>query len=168
MANWVIERLDKTHKREGFQCGKESLDQFLKTQASQYEKKRLGRTFVAVSPGDKVVRGFITIATGSLTLEALPPAGGKGLPRHPIPTVHLGRLAVDRTVQGQRLGETLLLYFLKMTLELAEEWGVFAIDLWAIDEEARSFYQKYGFQPLQDNPLHLYLPVATVAKAAPK
>jgi GNAT superfamily N-acetyltransferase len=168
MANWVIERLDKTHQREAFHCGKAPLDQFLKTQASQYEKKRISRTLVAVMPGEKEVRGFITIATGSITLDALPASGRKGLPKHPIPTVHLGRLAVDQAAQGQRLGETLLLYALRMTLEVAENLGIFAIDVWAIDEDARSFYQKYGFLPLDDNPFHLYLPLATLAKAKPK
>jgi len=167
MADWLIERLNKTHQREGFQCGKDALDHFLKTLAGQYERKRLGRTFVAVAPGEKAVRGFFTVATGSLTIEALPPAARKGLPKHPLPTAHLGRLAVDQSHRGRRLGETLLLTFLQMALKLAEDWGVFAVDLWAIDEDARSFYTKYGFLPLEDDPLHLYMPLTTLAKALP-
>jgi predicted GNAT family N-acyltransferase len=167
MANWVIERLHKSHDRESFCCGNDSLDRFLKTQASQYEKKRVGRTFVAVSPGENIVRGFVTMATGSISLDALAASGRKGLPKHPIPTVHLGRLAVDQSARGQRLGETLLLYVLKMTIELAERLGVFAVDVWALDAIARSFYQKYGFLPLEDDPFHLYLPLATLAKAKP-
>jgi hypothetical protein len=48
---------------------------------------------------------------------------------------------------------------------------VFAVDLFSKDDDAKRFYQKYGFIPLQDDPFHLYLPMATVramfAQAAP-
>jgi hypothetical protein len=40
--------------------------------------------------------------------------------------------------------------------------GVFAADVWAMDEQACPFYLKYGFIPLEDAPLHLYLPIETV------
>ncbi len=162
MADWVIERLDKSHERGAFCCGKEPLDTFLKALAGQYEKKRVGRTFVATACGDKKVLGYYTAATNSFALDALPAGRRKGLPKHPIPTVHLGRLAVDRSCQGKRLGEILLYHFLHKALEFSEELGVFAVDVWAMDEQALPFYLKYGFIPLEDAPLHLYLPIATV------
>jgi GNAT superfamily N-acetyltransferase len=164
MAEWVIERLSRVHRKEDFQCGNESLDRFLKTLAGQYERKRFGRTFVAVAPGDNVVRGYYTCATGSFALEALPSSARRGLPRHTVPTLHLGRLAVDQSCQGRRLGETLLFHFLQSSLETSADWGVFAVDLWAIDENARAFYTRYGFVSLEDDPLHLYLPIGTVTQ----
>jgi hypothetical protein len=45
---------------------------------------------------------------------------------------------------------------------VAERIGVFAVDLFSKDDEAKRFYLKYGFIPLQDDPFHLYLPMATV------
>jgi GNAT superfamily N-acetyltransferase len=164
MAEWVIERLDKTHARGSFFCGKEPLDTFLKTLVSQYEKKRVGRTFVAAAAGEKKVLGYYTTATGSFALDALPEGRRKGLPKHPIPTVHLGRLAVDQSCQGQGLGETLLFHFLHKARAVSEELGVFAVDVWAMDEQALPFYLKYGFSPLEKAPLHLYLPIGTVEK----
>ncbi len=53
MDEWQIERLDASHKREAFTCGKAPLDEFLRALVSQYEKRRLGRTYDAVRPGDK-------------------------------------------------------------------------------------------------------------------
>jgi hypothetical protein len=32
----------------------------------------------------------------------------------------------------------------------------------AIDDDAAKLYRKYGFAPLLDSPLHLFLPMATV------
>lgn len=164
MADWVIERLSKSHDRGAFCCGKDSLDAFLKTLVGQYEKKRVGRTFVATAPGDKRVLGYYTAAAGSFGLDALAEKDRKGLPKHPIPTIHLGRLAVDRSCQGKALGETLLFHFLRRALEVSEGLGVFAVDVWAMDEQALPFYLKYGFIPLQGATLHLYLPIGTVAK----
>jgi GNAT superfamily N-acetyltransferase len=164
MAEWIIERLNKAHERDSFCCGKESLDTFLHTLVSQYEKKRVGRTFVATAPDEKKVLGYYTAAAGAFSLDALPESSRKGLPKHPIPTIHLGRLAVDRSCQGQGLGEILLFHFLQKALQVAEDLGVFAVDVWAMEEQALPFYLKYGFIPLQDAPLHLYLPIKTVEK----
>ena len=56
----------------------------------------------------------------------------------------------------------LLFHFLKTACDVAERIGVFAVDLFAKDDDAKHFYLKYGFIPLQDDPFHLYLPMATV------
>jgi CelD/BcsL family acetyltransferase involved in cellulose biosynthesis len=48
MDDWRIERLERTHVRDQFDCGKPSLDDFLRTLVSQYEKRNLGRTYVVV------------------------------------------------------------------------------------------------------------------------
>jgi GNAT superfamily N-acetyltransferase len=162
MSDWLIERLDASHERGSFCCGKDPLDNFLKTLVGQYERKRLGRTFVATSPGDKRVVGFYTSATGSFSLDSLPEKVRKKLPRQPIPTIHLGRMAVDRACQGKGLGKTLLFHFLHTALAVSRDLGVFAADVWAKDDEALPFYLKYGFIQLQDAPLHVYLPMKTV------
>ena len=162
MAEWIIEPLERSHEREEFHCGHDALDSFLKTLAGQYEKRGIGRTFVAVRPGEKRVFGYYTSAAGSFSLEALPRSARKKLPKHSLPTIHLGRLAVDASCQGQRLGETLLVHFLHAVLKTAKEVGVYAVDVRAIDENSRRFYLKYGFLTLEDAPLHLYLPLATV------
>ena len=80
-----------------------------------------------------------------------------------MPVVLLGRLAVDQTAQGQGLGETLLLDALKRCLDLSQQLGVHAVEVVAIDSQAKAFYEKYGFVPLLDQELHLFLPLTTVA-----
>jgi GNAT superfamily N-acetyltransferase len=164
MGDWLIERLDKTHQRAEFRCGQASLDDFLRTLVSQYEKRNLGRTYVAVRRGEKRVYGYYTLASATLSVPDLPGHGARKLPRHPIPAILLARLAVDRTTQGQGLGAFLLIDALKRCLELAEQLGVHAVAVDAIDQQASKFYQKYGFVPLLDSPLHLHFPVATIQK----
>ncbi len=163
MANWIISRLEQKHDRSAFSCGKAPLDAYLQTLVSQYEKRRLGRTYVATEADSTRVAGYYTLASGSIGLSILTENVRKKLPKHPVPAIHLGRLAVDQTFHGRRLGETLLFHALRLALELSEKLGAFAIDVLAIDEEAVTFYQKYGFLVLEDDPRHLYLPMATVA-----
>ncbi len=110
MGTWTIERLAKTHDRQAFRCDDGPLDLFLKTLATQYEKKRLGRTFVATRPDETIVCGFYTVASGSFVSDFLPAALRKRLPKHPVPTVHLGRLGVDMSCRGLGLGQALLFH----------------------------------------------------------
>lgn len=163
MAEWEIERLRADHDRSAFSCGKLSLDAFLTSLASQYEKRSLGRTYVAVETGLLRVAGYYTLAAGSVGVSCLTETVRKKLPKHPIPTIHLGRLAVDHAFQGRRLGETLLFHALHSALDLSEKLGAFAVDVWAIDDEATKFYQKYGFIPFTDDLKHLFLPMKTIA-----
>ena len=164
MPDWPIVPITGQHERLGFSCGKPPLDDFLRTLVSQYEKRHLGRTYVACHPATRRVAGYYTLASGSVAFQNLPAEAAKKLPRHPVPTVILARLAVDRTAQGQGLGEALLIDASRRTLDLSEALGIHAVEVDAIDEQARGFYEKYGFVPLTGQPLRLYLPVATIRK----
>lgn len=161
-TDWLIEPFTRSHDRSAFDCGRPILNEFLQVRVSQYEKRRLGKTFVAIRPGTTTVVGYYTLAAGAIAFDHLPDSNARKLPKHPVPVVLLARLAVDRSTQGQRLGETLLLDALQRSLDLAQGLGVHAIEVDALDEDAARFYRKYGFTPLLDDPLHLFLPLATV------
>jgi hypothetical protein len=38
------------------------------------------------------------------------------------------------------------------------------VEVTAIDPSAKAFHQRYGFSPLLDQELHLFLPMATLRK----
>jgi len=162
VVDWIIEPFGKSHDRSAFTCGKPALDEFLRTRVSQYEKRRLGKTFVAVLQGEQRVRGYYTLAAGAVAFEHLPTVASTKLPKHPIPVILLARLAVDLSAQGQGLGEKLLLDALQRSLDLSDSLGAHAVEVNALDDSAIAFYVKYGFSPLLDNPRHLYLPLATI------
>ena len=163
-----IERLDRTHVRDRFECGVPSLDNFLRALVSQYEKRNLGRTYVAVRGTEPHVLGYYTISSSAVAFETLPAEGSKKLPRHPVPVVLVARLAVDRTAQGQRLGERLLTDALARSVDLSAKLGIHAVVVDAVDQKAKAFYEKYQFTVLLDGELHLYLPITTIAAAFTK
>ena len=168
MNDWRIERLDRTHVRDQFDCGKARLDDCVRTLVSQYEKRNLGRTYVAVMAPERRVLGYYTIASGAVSVDSLPARIGKKLPRHPVPVVLIARLAVDRNAQGHRLGEKLLLGAFARAVVLSAELGIHSVVVDAIDQEARASYQKYQFVSLLDNEFHLYLPVSTIVEGPGK
>lgn len=165
MAELQIEPLADDHERGEFSCGKAPLDVFIRTQAGQYARKDVGRTFVAVRAGERKVIGYYTLAASSIEFAHLPKDLAKRLPKHPVPVVLLGRLAVDTSARGQKLGSDLLTDAFRRTLRIAEDLGVFAVHVHALDDEAKAFYARFGFRSLLDQERHLVLPIATIRKS---
>ena len=163
LEDWTIELLLPHHGREAFDCGVESLNVFLRQQAGQNAKKDFSRTFVAVPEvGSSSLIGYYTLAMSSLGFEELPQE--RHLPHYPVPIAHLGRLAVDVRYRGRHIGEALLFHALLRVQKLSEEIGVFAVEVKALEEAVSRFYIRYGFQPLADDPLHLYLTLKSIRK----
>jgi GNAT superfamily N-acetyltransferase len=163
LIHWLVERFRSDHVRSEFSCGVNSLDNFIRLLASQYEQRSLGKTYVAVAPGASVVRGYYTIVAGSVPFESMPQDLGRKLPRHPVPVVLIGRLAVAKEFQGRHLGASLLRDSLRRAVAFAEDLGIHAALVDAIDEKAASFYRKYGFVSLEDQPNRLILPISKIA-----
>ncbi len=103
-----------------------------------------------------------------VNFENLPADLAKGIPRYPAPAMRIGRLAVDRSAQGAGLGGGLLRHALYRAVELSREVGTCIILVDAIDENAKRFYEKYGFVSLIDLPLSLVLPMETIVAAQRK
>jgi len=164
-ASWTIEPLDHgQHDRSTFDCGVSMLDDWLRTRATQFEKRDLARVYVLIEQGQTIVRGYYALSNHTVTYETLPDEQAKGLPRMDVPVVLLGRLAVDQSVQGQGLGEFLLIDALRRAEYLATKIGIRAVEVDALNDSARNFYSKYGFFSLLDDPRHLFLPIRVVRR----
>jgi GNAT superfamily N-acetyltransferase len=148
----MIELLGKKHNREDFDCGKELLNNYLKTQASQDIKRKLSACFV-VFENETIIKGYYTLSNYSIPLSSFPEHIQKKLPKsyNSIPTTLLGRLAIDKKYQGKGIGKILLIDALKRCYEISLEIGSFAVVVDPIDEEAENFYKKYDFIKLPDS-----------------
>ena len=160
-----VRPLEKTHDRKAFDCGNEDLNRYLREQARQDTKKRVAASFVFTQPGSPAVLGFYTLSASIIPIEALPPDLMKRLPRYgQLPVTLLGRLAVDRSLGGQGVGEFLLVDALRRSLEAAQQIAAMAVIVDAKNEKAESFYRHFDFQPFQQTPLRLFLPMGQIAK----
>jgi len=154
---YKIDLLTETHIVSFFDCGDEKRNKFLKEFALQNSKGGLGRTFVAIKPseGDSLVYGYYTISSSAVKFESLPPS--RHLPRYPIPAILIGKLATDKTAQKQGLSTALLFNALKRAAIVAEEIGVFLVEIKAFNESAKEIYPKIGFVEMLDEPMKLYM-----------
>jgi GNAT superfamily N-acetyltransferase len=162
MGDWTVEPLAKRHERLAFSCGHAALDNFLKKYASQYAKRKLGTTYVAVADEGPRVLGYYTLAPSHFAFAHAPEELIKGLPKHPVPSLLLARLAVDQSERGKGLGKFLLLDGLGRCLRVSREVAFRAVEVEAIDDQAAAFYVKYGFLPFPGDPHHLALAVETI------
>ncbi|MFV0566758.1 MAG: GNAT family N-acetyltransferase [Flavobacteriaceae bacterium] len=149
----MIELLDKKHNRNNFDCGKELLNNYLKTQAGQDIKRKLSACFVLSESETNNIQGYYTLSNNSISLSSFPDQIQKKLPKSytSIPTTLLGRLAIDKNYQGKGVGKILLIDALKRSYEISQEIGSFAVVVDPIDEEAEKFYKKYDFIKLPDS-----------------
>jgi GNAT superfamily N-acetyltransferase len=164
-ADWRIEPLNQEHDRGRFDCGEAALDEYLQRYARQNQDSGIARTFVAVGTAEpRRVIGYYSVAVGAIDRANLPVQAAKRFPGFPIPVARIGRLAVDRAMQGQGLGEDLMMDALRRTLRVAAEVGIVAVLIDAKHERARRFYARYEFEALPDQPLTLWLPMAAVRR----
>ena len=153
----------KRHNTKEFQCDVEELDRYLKEQASQESKKKISVTYIIHEVSSEEVIGFYTLSSFAISVHDLSESAIKKLPKYKaLPTVLLGRLAVDRRYQGKRIGEYLLLDALKRSYILSKQIASYAVVVDAKNDKARIFYEKYGFIRLITHPFTLYLPMKTI------
>jgi len=159
----IIRPLDGQHDKAAFSCGTQSLDHYIQKQASQDERRRISRVFIAsteLAP-NKIV-GYYTLSTLSIELNHLPPEQANKLPRHPVPAALIGRLAVRKEVQGTGVGKMLLVDAIKRTLAISSEIAIYSLVVDAIDENAQKFYEKYGFIRLNTPNNRLFLTLQNI------
>ena len=149
--------LGATHKVDAFDCGKEPLNSFIKHHAMRNQSNNSARTFVSTRVGTSEVVGYYSLCAASVEYEQTPERIRKGLARHEVPLVLLARLAVEQTCQRIGLGPSLLQDAFGRFITVQQTIGARALLAHAKDEEAKAFYEKWGFVSTDGLPLHLYI-----------
>lgn len=151
----IIEKLGRHHDVSGFTCGEEALDRFLQRFALPTQLANGSQTYLALDREEVV--GFYTLVVGAVEHDVAPERLRKGLPRHPVPVMVLGRLAIATAKQRQGLGKWLLKDAIIRTLQAADIAGLRALVVHAKDDAARDYYRQFRFSEGFADPLHLYL-----------
>lgn len=163
-----IEALAPHHDRDGFSCGVDSLDRYLRTQASQDVRRKANGVFVlAEREKPNAVLGYYTLCATALPQGDVPAAARKHIPRYPLVSATLvGRLAVSQARQarqGERLGAILLADAVRRAYASADTVGSSMLVVDAISERAAAFYESHGFARLPES-LRLVLPMSGIGR----
>jgi len=166
---WHEEPIRKAHDREAFDCGEESLNEFLRRYARRSHELGGAKTFLAISDADnKTILGFYSLSPASVEYARVPEIVRRGLARHEVPAFRLARLAVDKRWHGKGIGGQLLLAAGRRCLLAAKEVGGVALLIDAKNDSVAKWYAGYGAVPLADARLTLLLPLATIESALRK
>lgn len=163
-----VELLSARHDRGAFDCGVPALNAYLKTQARQDAERGVATAYVlAPAARPHAIAGFYTLSATAVRLDAWPEAIARKLPRYPlVPATVLGRLAVDVSHRGKRLGERLLIDALRRSLAASRHVASAAVIVDAKDEPGAGFYERYGFKRFPQQPLRLFIAMRTVDRLA--
>jgi GNAT superfamily N-acetyltransferase len=151
----TIEKLRRDHSLDGFDCGREELNSFLKKHALTNQASDSARTYVLADR--LVVKGYYSLAAAIVFHEEATERVKKGLARHPVPVILLARLAVDASMQGKKIAPALLKDALRRAVHAADTIGTRAVLVHAKDDNAKGFYEHFSFEPSPSDPYHLML-----------
>ena len=160
-----IEALASHHDRADFTCGVDSMDRYLRTQASQDVKRKANGVFILVElDSPDLVLGYYTLCATSLQQGEVPVGARKHVPRYPLVSATLiGRLAVAQARQGEGLGAVLLADAVRRAYASADTVGSSMLVVDAINDRAAAFYEGRGFARLPDS-LRLVLPMRAIQR----
>lgn len=141
------------------------MDEFLRQFAVGNHKKDIAKTFV-LEDDCGTLHGFVTLAAASIDKAQLPGEQTQGVPGFPIPAALIARLAVQVSSRGQGMAGQLVRHAFERILTAAESLAIRVVMVDALSQDAAGFWEQQGFVSAPSSPLRLFLPVATIRKAA--
>ena len=162
--HFFVEPLGSKRDRTTFSCGNATLDNYFRNHVGQDQAKGVAAAFLLIDADSNRIAGFYTLSAATIIVSDLPIDLGKKLPKYPnLPATLIGRLAIDLRYKGKKLGEYLLMDALRASFQAASRVGSVAVIVDAKDERSKQFYLKFGFVPLADLPLRLFIPMKTIS-----
>jgi GNAT superfamily N-acetyltransferase len=149
-----IEKLERSHELDAFDCGRDALNRFLIRYAFPNQQAGASQTYAALA--NETVVGYYTLVVGQVDYDGAPERLKKGLAHHPVPIMLLARLAISTAWQGKGLGSGLLKDAMMRTLQAADIAGIRAFAVHAKDDGAKAFYERFGFVASPSDPYHLF------------
>lgn len=157
-----IEELSQKHDRTQFDCGVQELNRYLKNIARQHLVKGISRTFVLIEEKQpEIILGYFTLAFCEVQAEVLPKNFAKKYPSR-VPAAKLARLAVSKNHQRKGFGKNMKVNALERALIISRNIGIMGFFVDAKDEKARKYYEQFGFIPMPDNRLQLFLALSSL------
>ncbi len=158
----------KAHDRADFSCGVPQIDNYLKLTAKKGSKADVVRIWVAVDEKNSIV-GFYGINMHAIEVNDMPAAYKKKAMRHGmLPAAFIAMIGVNTSHQGNGIGSALVADALNRLARVSEEIGTCVIVLDIFDDggedtvhRRKVYYEDFGFIPLPNQPLRLFMPIQT-------
>jgi ribosomal protein S18 acetylase RimI-like enzyme len=145
---WV-ESISDNHAVTEFTCGNKAMDNWLARHALDNHRRRLSSVYVLTEDSTSVI-GYYSLTMAGARVADLPgPLRDKLPPRIDVGAALLGRLAVATDWANRGLGTSLLVHAVARVAAAGEEVAVRFVAVDPIDERARGWYERRGFQGIE-------------------
>ncbi|WP_095148177.1 hypothetical protein [Pseudomonas sp. Irchel s3a18] len=138
-------KLNETHNLETFDCGEDSINEFLTKKAMKAQLAKTATVLVTCIKGTNAVVGYYTLSNGTIMrADVVPKKAQRNSPdQHPI-TI-LGRMGVCQSLQGTGLSLDLIQDAVLRALTASEEVASTALVVHPLNERLVGLYEKAGF-----------------------
>ncbi len=152
--------LGSRHDLSTFDCGREPITGWLRARARDAIEADTARVYVVCRGARKVV-AFYALAAGGVARSEAPGALRRNSP-DPIPVIILAVLGVDKSEQGQGLGQDLLSDAMRRALQASKIIGARALLVHALDARTSNFYLQHGFSRFGGEAETLFVPMKVI------
>lgn len=139
--------LRRDHDLSSFTSGVSTLDEWLRKRALKNAIFGATKTYVTCEHATMRVVGFYSLCAAQILRSEVPGNMSRNMPTE-IPCALLGRLAVDAHFQRRGIARALLFHALNKTRLAAQQIGIRALYVHAINDQAALFYESFGFKRL--------------------
>lgn len=136
----------RAHQRAEFDCGVETLNEWLRRYSGQNRRRNTAATWVITDECNQVV-AYAGLSMTSIDRSAAPIEPARGAPGC-VPALLIGRLAVDRRVAGHGVGTALVRHILAVAVTLNLSAACRAVVVEAADNGTYRWWQRFGFAAL--------------------
>lgn len=150
-----------------FDCGQESINDYLSDYAWQNHRSGRARTYIACN-SDNDIMGFYSLCPAEISYDEVVISIKAGQPKgQKIPVFKIAQLGVDKKYQGVGIGRALFKDALLNCYNASKIAGGRAVIIDAIDDDIVSFYANYGFEPATKTSNILMLKISKIEKNMP-
>ncbi len=143
--------LAETDDRNGFDCGREAMNNWFRRHAWANHAAGLSRANVICNAATGQIVGYVTLSAGQIERAAWPKPFQRNKP-DPVPATLLGQLAIHKGHQGKGYARSLLLFALRTALRASYDVGSIGVFTHPLDDAARAFYARWSFLDLPFDP----------------
>ena len=163
MADYRFTVLAPTHNVGAFVCGDADIDAYLRERAVIEQDLNLCQVYVIADAADRVwAYGTLSPVSVRIEGELLKAVGLTQSPYKMIGGYLLGRLGVDRQLQGQGVGKAIVARLARIAAQQRQVTGGVFLAVDPNDDGLVAWYEKLGFRRLEPRFRKVVLPLSTV------
>ena len=155
-----IEKEKKQKFRQNFDCGEESLNDYIQKFAKNNSIQSVGQTHLLIESSSSKIIGYYTLSNCSLKKSFL--SMFSNFPVSEVPGILIGRLAIDNSEQRKGYGQKLMVHALGKIQKISQDTAVKIVVVDALNNQAKSYYTQFGFKEFDDEPMKLFMSIETV------